>query len=178
MSIRAIMKNGRPMAMMYETSEAKKYKKDFMQYVKKEVKKQKWIMSENKYQHYYVDAFFYFPRIDMDCNNYWKCMFDSITESECVWIDDNQSCERVAGINYDSKNPRIELLIHPVDYTGVFKNSSQLDTFTSNCIECTRYNRNCSIYKNAIEGRIQEEIICETNGVKCLKRKCSAKKKK
>lgn len=31
-------------------------------------------------QHYYVDAVFYFPRIDMDTNNYWKVAFDAITD--------------------------------------------------------------------------------------------------
>lgn len=66
------MKNGKPMAMSYKTNEAKKYQHDFTEYVKKQVKLQHWVKSDNIYQHYYMDSYFYFPRIDMDANNYYK----------------------------------------------------------------------------------------------------------
>ena len=156
---RAIMKNGRPMAMSYKTADATKYQKEFTKYVKQQAKEQNWIMSDNRFQHYYVDAVFYFPRIDMDCNNYWKCMFDSISESSCVWIDDTQACERVKAIHYDSKNPRIKLIIYPVDYIGIFDNYTQLEEFESNCIQCNRYkDGKCSLLAKSKEGRIQEEI--------------------
>jgi crossover junction endodeoxyribonuclease RusA len=101
----------------------------------------------------------------MDANNYFKCMADAITDSESVWIDDVQLCERVKGIQYDSNNPRIELEIKPVDYIGIFENVSQLEQFESNCIECAKYNRNCSLLTKAKEGRIQEEIL----DLKCSK---------
>ena len=146
------------MAMSYKKPEAIKYQKDFADYVKKEVEKQGWVKSDNKFQHYYMDCHFYFPRTDMDANNYFKCMADAITDSECVWIDDVQLCERVQGINYDTKNPRIELEIRAVDYIGIFKDISQLEQFESNCIGCSKYNRNCSLLTRAKEGRIQEEI--------------------
>lgn len=153
------------MAMSYETADAKKYKKEFVEYVKKQVKEQNWIMSDNRFQHYFVDAVFYFPRIDMDCNNYWKCCFDSITESSCVWLDDTQACENVKAIYYDSSNPRIELVIHPVEYIGIFSNHARLVEFESNCVQCCRYKEGkCCILCKAKEGRIQEEIcegVCE-----------------
>jgi Holliday junction resolvase RusA-like endonuclease len=147
------------MAMSYKTSEAIKYQKAFATYSKNEAQKQNWIMSNNRFQHYYVDAVFYFPRIDQDCNNYWKCLFDAITDSKSVWLDDTQACERVKGIRYDNKNPRIELEIYPVDYIGIFDNNTQLELFESNCIHCNRYrNGNCSLLNKAKEGRLQEEI--------------------
>lgn len=155
---RAILKNGKPMAMSYKKPEAVKYQKEFAEYVKKEVKKQGWIKSDNKFQHYYMDCYFYFDRVDKDANNSFKCLADAITDSEVVWIDDTQLCERVQGIYYDSENPRIEIIIRPVDYIGVFDNASQLEKFESNCIGCNRYKRNCSILQKAKEGRIQEEI--------------------
>lgn len=37
LAYRAIMKNGRPMAMSYKTPEAVKYQKDFIEYVEQEV---------------------------------------------------------------------------------------------------------------------------------------------
>jgi len=168
LAYRAIMKNGKPMAMSYKTADAVKYQKNFTQYVKEQAKLQNWIMSENKFQHYYMDCKFFFPRIDMDANNYFKCMADSISESNSVWIDDVQLCERVQSINYTSDNPRIELEIRQVDYIGIFNDISQLDDFKSNCIQCKRYkDGKCSIFVKACEGRIQEEIV----DLVCIKHK-------
>lgn len=158
-SYRTIMKNGKPMAMSYKTADAIKYQKDFMKYVKEQVKLQGWERSDNKFQHYYMDTIFYFPRIDMDANNYFKVSADSITETQCVWIDDTQLCERVQGVYYDSKNPRMEMIIYPTSYIGIFDNRAQLELFTSNCIQCNKYKEGkCSLLVKSLEGRIQEEI--------------------
>lgn len=159
---RAIIKNGKPLSVSYCTQEAKAYKKTFAQYVSKEVDNQGWKLKPNKEQHFYVDCVFYFPAIRLDCNNYFKCMLDAITDTQKIWLDDNVVCERVQAIYYDSENPRIELDIHPVDYIGIFKNMSHYEEFSSKCIECTRHSRNCSILQKAKEGRIQPEI---TDGV-------------
>lgn len=166
------MKNGKPMAMSYKTPDAIRYQNKFTKYVIRQVKEQKWPLKPNKTQHFYVDCIFYFPRVDMDCNNYFKCMLDAITDSKKVWEDDNVVCERVNGIFYDSVNPRIEMIISPVDYIGIFKDLSQLEEFESNCIGCSRYKRNCSILQKAKEGRIQDEI---QNGI-CQKFKCMKEK--
>ena len=155
---RAIMKNGKPMAMSYETSEAKKYKKEFKEHIVEQVKLQDWNLSIDPMQHFYVDAIFYFDRIDKDANNYFKVQLDSITETGLIWVDDNVVCERVQRIYYDSENPRIELTIYPVDYIGIFDNQEQLNKFENKCKTCSRYARNCSILKKAKEGRIQETI--------------------
>ena len=161
---RGILKNGKPMATSYKKPEALKYQKEFSEFVKKEVKKQGWEKSDNIYQHYYMDCVIYFDRVDKDANNIFKCLADAITDSGVVWIDDTQLCERVQRIYYDSKNPRVELLIHPVSYIGVFNDTSQLEQFESRCIGCKRYKRNCSILQKAKEGRIQGDIensICK-----------------
>ena len=155
---RVVMKNKKPMAMVYETGDAKKYKKIFGEYIKEQVKLQNWIMNEDKTRHVYCDCVFYFDRMVKDCNNYFKLLLDSITESEVVWIDDNVVCERVNRIYYDSSNPRIELSIYTTDYIGIFDNKEQLDEFEDKCRTCKRYKRNCSILNKAKEGRIQEEI--------------------
>lgn len=165
LAYRAVIKNGKPLAMSYETPESSRYKKAFMKYVQEEAEKQKWDMPLTKTQHFYVDTWFYFPRTDMDANNYFKVMLDAITDSKCIWVDDNVVCERVQAICYDSVSPRVELLIHPVDYIGIFENLPQYERFVSDCIGCTRYKRNCSILRNAVDGRIQDEVV---NG-RCLK---------
>ena len=158
LATRAIVKNGKPMAMVYETKEAKEYKKWFTEYIKSEAQKQNWTSDLDPAQHYYCDCVFYFDRIDKDCNNYFKLLLDSITESQTIWTDDNVVCERVNRIYYDSDNPRIEIEIYPVDYTGIFDTKEELDDFEEKCKMCKRYKRNCSILKKAKEGRIQEEI--------------------
>lgn len=164
LAYRAIIKNGRPMAMSYKTKEALQYQKDLIEYVKQEVVKQEWDLIPNKTQHFYIDAVFYFGKTNQDANNYFKVMLDAITDTQLIWIDDNVTCERVQGIYYDAENPRVEIYIHPTDYIGVFENASQLESFESNCIACKRYKRNCSILRNAKEGRIQPEIcdsVCD-----------------
>lgn len=166
---RAIIKNGKPMATSYKTTEAKKYQKEFEKYIQEQVKQQNWNLVPNEYQHFYVDAVFYFDRVDKDPNNYFKCSLDAITETGLIWLDDNVVCERVQRIYYDSKKPRLELCIYPVDYIGIFNNISQLENFESNCFGCNRYKRNCSILQKAKEGRIQDEIV---NFI-CLKHKGS-----
>lgn len=166
---RAIIKNGKPITISYKKPEAVKYQKSFAEYIKEEVNKQSWIKSDNKFQHYYMDCVFYFDKVDKDANNYFKCLADAITDSGVVWVDDTQLCERVNAIFYDKENPRIEIEIYPVDYIGVFDNTSQLEDFESSCIECSRYCRNCSILQKAKEGRIQKEI--ENNICKKFKRR-------
>lgn len=154
-----IGKGGKPMAMSYCTADAKKYRKQFAEYVVEECERQGWGLVPNEWQHFYMDAWFYFPRIDMDANNYWKVAIDAITDTQKIWIDDNVVCERVQRVQYDTDNPRVEFVIKPVDYIGIFENAEQLDTFIdSNCIGCKGFKRNCSILNKAIDGKIQDCI--------------------
>lgn len=172
LAYRAIVRNGRPICTSYCTAESKKYKKMFTEYVREEVVRQGYNLLPDKNRHFYADAVFYFPKIDMDANNYWKVMLDAITDTQLIWLDDNVVCERVQGIMYDSCNARIELTIRPVDYIGIFGSAALLDQFTeSNCIGCTRYERNCSLRRSAIEGRVQE-------GIDAISCSCSARKEK
>ena len=143
---------------MYETAEAKAYKKQFKKYIMKQIKEQQYSLIPTKTQHFYIDCVFYFERTDQDPNNYFKLLLDTITETQLVWLDDNVTCERVNAIYYDSNNPRIELIIRPVDYVGIFNTVDCLNIFKEKCSSCTRNKRNCSIFKKAVEGRIQEEI--------------------
>lgn len=166
LAYRVIYKNGKATAMSYKTLEARKFQKNFTEYVKQQVKEQGWEMSKNPYQHYYVDAVFYFPRVDMDCANYDKCISDAITDSGVVWLDDNMVCNRILKVMYDNKNPRIELTIYPVDFIGIFDTQIDAEKFKEKCSSCKRYKNNCSILKKALEGRIQDEI---TNEFQCLK---------
>lgn len=165
---RGFICNGKVQVTLYETAEAKKYKKEFSEYVLQQIKEQNFNIIPNKTQHFYVDCIFYFDRIDKDANNYFKLLLDSITETQAIWIDDNVTCERVNAIYYDNKNPRIEINIYPVEYIGIFNSEKDFEDFKFICKKCKKYKEGkCNILKKAIEGRIQEEII---DGV-CLKKK-------
>ncbi len=174
MAYRVIKRNDKPTAMSYKTQISINYKSSFCEYVKAEAIKQGWSSSSNPYQHYYVEGSFYFPRTNMDCNNYWKVMLDAITDTGIVWPDDNVVCERVKRIQYDSQNPRIELTIYPTEYVGIFDNAQQLEQFEAGCADCIRHEKNCSILNKAIQGRIQPEI----NNMICSKHKTRGKKGK
>lgn len=158
LAYRTVIKDGRPVAVSYKTKEAKAFQKKFIRYVREQARVQGWITDPNPMQHYYVDAVFYFPRIDMDCNNYWKVTFDAITDSGVVWADDNMACERVQGVCYDAENPRIEYTIYKTEFIGILRNRSEYEDFIEKCKHCARYKKNCSILKKALEGRVQEEI--------------------
>lgn len=160
---RAFVMRGKAKITLYETVEAKEFKQEFIRYVNEQVEKQDFQPSTNKFQHYYVECDFYFPRTHMDANNHWKILLDAITESKAVWMDDSQVCERVNKILYDAKNPRIEMCIFPVTYVGIFPDRQTADTFREKCVSCNRYrNGRCSILLKAFECRVQEEITGST----------------
>lgn len=167
---RVVIKGGKPLAIVYKTKEAVAYQTAFKEMVVNAVKTQDWATNLENPRHIYVDATFYMDKKHRDCNNAWKCLLDAITETQLIWKDDDLVCERVNKIVYDADNPRVELYIHYVDYIGIFDNEDQLETFkNNNCIGCKRYKRNCTLLRNAIEGRVQEEI----DGYACAK--CSSK---
>lgn len=147
----------------YLTTEAKEYKKLFSKYALKQVKEQNWNIDETKHKHHYMDCIYYFPRIDMDEQNYPKCMSDAL--NGIAYIDDNFILTRTNRIYYDSENPRVELIIYPVEYIGIFDNQESLKIFEDTCKSCKRYKNNCSILKKAKEGRIQKAI----EDLKCFK---------
>lgn len=156
---RVVMKGGKPLAVVYKTKEAVAYQTAFKETVVKAVEMQSWPTDLENPRHIYVDAIFYMDKKHRDCNNAWKCLLDAITETQLIWKDDDVVCERVEKIVYDADNPRVELYIHYVDYIGIFDNEDQLESFKkNNCIGCKRYKRNCTLLRNAIEGRVQEEI--------------------
>lgn len=146
----------------YKTKEATTYQKNFEKYVIEEVAKQKWDIQKIGDRHIYVETKFYFPRTDMDCNNYFKVLLDAITNTKKVWKDDNIVCEKVIGIQYDNKNPHIEITIYPVEYIGIFDNSEKLNAFENKCKQCTRHSRNCALLKKAKTGHIEEGVTQDT----------------
>ena len=157
LAYRVIKKGNKYIAQSYVTKEAKQYKEKFIPYVQMEAKKQNWQYIDY-FKQIIVECTFYFPRIDMDTNNYFKVMFDAITDSKSVWMDDNLACERVVRIQYDADNPRIELNIYESDFIGIFDSENDYINFLQRCKNCRRYTRNCSILNKSINGKIVHEV--------------------
>ncbi|HEY8892618.1 MAG TPA: RusA family crossover junction endodeoxyribonuclease [Clostridium sp.] len=163
-------KGGKPfaMAMMYETAEAKKFKKNMVKLIKEEIIKQEFKF-ETKPYFVMTEWTFFFPKTNMDSNNYFKTFLDAITNlNGLIWEDDNISMVKDANIYYDSENARAEVKIYASPRVGIFNDKSEYDTFVNTyCSKCKKGNKiglkgGCSVYKNAMESRIKEEIPMAT----------------
>ena len=183
MKPRAIIRGGKPMAMMYEDAKAKTYKKAIIKQVRQAVKEQNFEYEEDKFT--IVEYVFFFPRTNMDTNNYYKCLIDALTESKVIWKDDNVSLMKDGRIYYDGKNPRLELKIYRTDHIGIFDDKEEFEGFKNTyCKNCTKGSKigqkgGCSIYKKALESRIQDEIDMDfDDGFKSGEKKCLAIKVK
>ncbi|MGJ0846429.1 RusA family crossover junction endodeoxyribonuclease [Tissierella praeacuta] len=149
----------------YLKKEGKSYKERMIEYIHEEVKKQDWIKVENRFL--YMDEIIFSNRKGRDSDNFKKLQQDCITESGVVWTDDTWCLPRTQRLLIDKNNPRIELIITPCDFIGIFDNEQQLQGFKANqCLQCNRYKRNCSILKYALDNKIQEEI---SKDLKCSK---------
>lgn len=142
--------------MAYKPKITKDFEKSFSEYIKQEVKNQGWTKPD-KGKFIIMETIFYFPRVDMDAQNYFKSICDIMTDSE-VWEDDNIVCEKVNRIYYDSKNPRIEIVIYESDTVGIFDTVEDYEVFKETCNKCNRFKKTCSIHNKALESRIQYEI--------------------
>jgi Holliday junction resolvase RusA-like endonuclease len=155
---------------MYETKESKDWKKRFQAYLKREVKKQNWDLSQTEEGHWYLDCCFYQSRTNQDNNNYYKILADSLTG--IVTIDDKNVLVRTQKVMYDAKNPRFVAVLKPVQYIGIFSSEENYNEFTSrNCLDCKKDQNKCTILRKAKEGRIQEDIIEESGYNTCVKRR-------
>ncbi|WP_099301787.1 RusA family crossover junction endodeoxyribonuclease [Bacillus sp. Marseille-P3800] len=144
------------MVVAYVKPEAKDFKRKFASYAKKQVKQQGWDIEATRNTHHYLDCVFYFPRVDMDEQNYMKVLCDSL--NGIAYIDDRNLLTRTHAVYYDKLKPRIEITLRPVEYKGVFDSIKVAEEFEENCKSCARYKRNCSILRESMEGRVREEM--------------------
>ena len=162
---------------MFETAEAKAYKKRFKKYALEQMKKQGWEISLDKNAYYVIESVVYFKALGADSNNLWKISLDALTDVQ-VWRDDSMVIERCKRVYCDAENPRIEFTIYIAEHTGVFDNEGDYKEFSDKCATCTRFLKGrCSLLVKALESRIQEELckdeddkwICNTYKEKVIK---------
>lgn len=177
MSYRSVKKGKFNTVMAYKPKETKEFEKTFGKYIKEEMHKQNWV-KPTKDKFINLDTVFYFPRVDMDAQNYFKSMCDIMTTNE-VWEDDNIILEKVHRIYYDAINPHIDLKITVSDHIGIFNNKEEYDNFIHiYCNSCKKGNKigqkgGCSVFRDAMESRIKEAIPMNTeeeiHNKRCLK---------
>ena len=153
---------------MYEDTKARRFKKEMVKLIKKEITDQDFKF-DIKPCFVITEWTFFFPRINMDTNNYYKCLLDAITELKgLIWEDDNISMVKDANVYYDSDNPRVELKIYASDRVGIFDTNEDYESFINiYCNNCKKGNKigekgGCSVYKNAMESRIKADIPMNT----------------
>ncbi|MCR8994686.1 RusA family crossover junction endodeoxyribonuclease [Brevibacillus laterosporus] len=118
---------------------------------------QDWDFDWTKENFVYQDAVIFFARRGSDDNNIYKLLNDSL--EGIAYDNDSRVLVRTQHIVYDSKSPRIELTLVPVEFIGIFKNQEMLRGFQKVCESCSRYRKgSCSIIKNSIAGTVREEI--------------------
>lgn len=163
-------KTGEVKMHLYETKQAKDFKKRFKAYLKREVKKQKWDLEQTRDGHFYLDCVFIQARTNSDNNNYYKILCDSLTG--IVTIDDKNVLVRTQKVMYNAKNPSFKAVLHKVGYTGIFNSDEAQESFiNSNCLSCKKKTESCTILRKAKEGRIQDDIFQDNGFITCKKRK-------
>lgn len=162
MSYRSVSKGKSSIVMAYKPKATKDFERSFGKYLKEEIKKQGWIKPD-KGKFIMVDMVFYFPKTNMDASNHNKSLFDCMTLND-VWEDDNIVLERVNRIYYDSKNPHIDIIVTEAEHIGIFDDIEEYTCFVNTyCDNCTKGKKigqkgGCSVYRQALESRIQEDI--------------------
>lgn len=162
--------NGRPIIHLYESKEAKDFKKRFGAYLKREVKKQDWNIEWTEDGHWTLECVFIQSRTNQDNNNYFKVLCDTLTG--IVTKDDKNILVQTKRVLYHPSNPRFYAILRPVEYTGIFNNEADYTQFfEGNCATCKKNHEKCTILRKAKEGRLQDEISGNSGNYICSKKK-------
>ena len=137
-------------------AEGKKVKKAIQDKAKEEMKSTNWDYDFTLENYIYMDTIIYFNRKGRDDNNVYKLLCDAL--EKIVYENDSRVLIRTQKILYDKDNPRVEVEFSPVKYRGIFESEEVEHLFESKCKTCKRYKRNCSILREAKEGRVKQEI--------------------
>lgn len=139
-------------ATFRETKQSKEFKRFFREALTRESIKQNWNIQDTIEGDWYLEIIFTMTRKDQDTHNRLKVLIDSLTG--VIINDDKNVLPRIHRIYYDPKNPSFTLVLHRVDYVGLFKNQEYADKFEDNCKSC-RYYRDggCAILKKIKEAR-------------------------
>lgn len=148
----------RSYVQVYETTKAKEFKRAVQYIVKRELPKQPWTKTE-KGTYVICEIVVYVAKARSDSDNIFKCLLDSLVQTDSLVFDDFYIIPRVQDIFIDCENPRVELRLIESEKRGIFSSSQHLESFKEkNCYQCNRLKRNCSLLKKALDNKILLEI--------------------
>jgi Holliday junction resolvase RusA-like endonuclease len=120
------------------------------------LQKENWDYEWTKTGYIYMDIICYFSRRGTDCDNTLKILCDSL--QGIIYDNDSRVLPRFQRVLYDTDCPRLEVLLHEVNYVGSLGTKEQAEAFEDVCRGCQRYTKNCSILKSAKSGQVQTQI--------------------
>lgn len=170
---RVAYSGGKAFVQVYETAEAKAYKKHMKKVIERALDTYTWEKT-GEYTYVVCEMTVFLNQKHRDSDNMQKCLLDSMVESGLVY-DDSMIIPQVTNIFIDSSNPRIEICMYESPKAGIFLTEEEFNSFKGfNCDDCSRTNTNCSIRRKALENRVVSEInleklVCESRKVRVKK---------
>lgn len=159
---------GKPYVQVYKTKKAMDYERYMVKTLIRNAKEQGWIIPQ-KNDYLEMELVYYMNKLGRDIDNTYKLLIDALANAGLI-INDDKVIPIPKNIYIDKDNPRIEVVLKVSEKQGIFDDKIQAGKFIfNNCIECNRYNKNCSILKKAYENRIQPEINLKE--LVCIKKK-------
>lgn len=154
---RVIYVQGKPRVQLYETTDARAFKRHVGNIIKRKMEEIDWEKT-GEFEYVICEVVMYLSQKKRDADNHFKCLLDAITASGAIY-DDSMVIPRVEDVIIDKENPRVEVRLYRAEKIGVFTNEFALNNFIENyCSNCNRYKRNCSILRNSKENKVTPEI--------------------
>lgn len=143
---------------MYETREAKDFKKMFREKLRREVKRQDWDINQTNEWQWVCEVSLIQTRSNADSHNYFKILLDSM--EGVVFLNDSNvqvNTPRVVIGNKDKQG--FKIIVKQTKNRGLFDSTESLNKQLSRCVSC-RYYRDggCSILKAIKESRLRDEF--------------------
>ncbi|MED4262034.1 RusA family crossover junction endodeoxyribonuclease [Priestia aryabhattai] len=156
----------RKFVQAYPSEETVVYEQFFTDYVKDEIRNQKWQRPE-KGKLVFLKMTFFLDRKRKDPSNFLKVPLDVLTKAG-VYVDDDTALPLIERVYIDKNNPRIEIEIYESPSIGIFDDEEDLNSFfDANCSNCKKNVETCGVLKKLLDNRIIEEV----DGRTCLKKK-------
>lgn len=153
----------KPFVQVYETTNAKAFKKHMSKVLERAVKSFNWEKT-GEYEYVACEVRVFSNQKKKDADNMFKCLLDSFTENGLIY-DDSMVLPRVTQLFIDKKNPRLEVTLRTIDKVGIFPSNRWYQEFVERCCDkCSRFSRNCSILRESKENRIREEVTKDVHG--------------
>ena len=147
-------RGGRSFVHMYESIEAKDFKKMFREKLRREVKRQAWDISITGKWQWACDISIIQTRQNADSHNYHKILIDSM--QGIVFINDSNVQINTPRVFIGNSNKQgFKVVFRQTENRGLFDNESLMNQQTSRCLSCRYYQEGrCSVMKFILESRL------------------------